>query len=55
MDRTLALLQNADPADSAPDSPELVQLEGIKFNAGVNLITLAVEKNCSWSEFHFWL
>ncbi|XP_029968609.1 signal transducing adapter molecule 2 isoform X2 [Salarias fasciatus] len=28
MDRTLALLQNADPADPAPDSPELVQLEG---------------------------
>uniref|UniRef100_A0A665WEX7 Signal transducing adaptor molecule (SH3 domain and ITAM motif) 2 n=1 Tax=Echeneis naucrates TaxID=173247 RepID=A0A665WEX7_ECHNA len=28
MDRTLALLQNADPADSAPDSPELIQLEG---------------------------
>uniref|UniRef100_A0A668AF40 Signal transducing adaptor molecule (SH3 domain and ITAM motif) 2 n=1 Tax=Myripristis murdjan TaxID=586833 RepID=A0A668AF40_9TELE len=28
MDKTLALLQNADPADAAPDSPELVQLEG---------------------------
>ncbi|XP_068185938.1 signal transducing adapter molecule 2 isoform X2 [Antennarius striatus] len=28
MDRTLTLLQNADPADSSPDSPELVQLEG---------------------------
>ncbi|CAJ1079122.1 signal transducing adapter molecule 2 [Xyrichtys novacula] len=28
MDRTLTLLQNADPADPAPDSPELVQLEG---------------------------
>lgn len=28
MDRTLALLQNADPADPAPDSPELLQLEG---------------------------
>ncbi|KAM9346944.1 signal transducing adapter molecule 2 [Symphorus nematophorus] len=28
MDRTLALLQNADPADQAPDSPELIQLEG---------------------------
>lgn len=27
MDRTLALLQNADPADPAPDSPELLQLE----------------------------
>lgn len=29
MDRTLALLQNADPADPAPDSAELFQLEGI--------------------------
>ncbi|XP_049450002.1 signal transducing adapter molecule 2 [Epinephelus fuscoguttatus] len=28
MDRTLALLQNADPADPAPDGPELIQLEG---------------------------
>ncbi|XP_071394936.1 signal transducing adapter molecule 2 isoform X1 [Centroberyx affinis] len=28
MDKTLALLQNTDPADAAPDSPELVQLEG---------------------------
>lgn len=28
MDRTLALLQNADPADPAPDSAELLQLEG---------------------------
>lgn len=28
MDRTLAVLQNADPADPAPDSPELIQLEG---------------------------
>ncbi|KAM6934252.1 signal transducing adapter molecule 2 [Xenentodon cancila] len=27
MDRTLALLQNADPADPTPDSPELIQLE----------------------------
>uniref|UniRef100_A0A8C5DLT5 Signal transducing adapter molecule 2 n=1 Tax=Gouania willdenowi TaxID=441366 RepID=A0A8C5DLT5_GOUWI len=28
MDRTLALLQNADPADPSPDSSELIQLEG---------------------------
>lgn len=28
MDRTLALLRNADPADPAPDSSELIQLEG---------------------------
>lgn len=28
MDRTLALLQNADPADPNPDSSELLQLEG---------------------------
>nr|XP_019956210.1 PREDICTED: signal transducing adapter molecule 2 [Paralichthys olivaceus] len=28
MDRTLALLQNADPADLAPDTLELIQLEG---------------------------
>ncbi|XP_038133663.1 signal transducing adapter molecule 2 [Cyprinodon tularosa] len=28
MDRTLALLQNADPADATPDSTELIQLEG---------------------------
>ncbi|KAJ0070025.1 hypothetical protein NL108_000275, partial [Boleophthalmus pectinirostris] len=28
MDRTLALLQNADPADPSPDSTELLQLEG---------------------------
>lgn len=40
MDRTLALLQNADPADPAPDSSELIQLEGINLNAGVNLVSL---------------
>ncbi|KAK5614260.1 hypothetical protein CRENBAI_005308 [Crenichthys baileyi] len=28
MDRTLALLQNADPADATPDSLDLIQLEG---------------------------
>lgn len=39
MDRTLALLQNADPADPAPDSQELIQLEGINLNAGVNLVS----------------
>lgn len=36
MDRTLALLQNADPADPAPDSTELLQLEGRDIAAGVN-------------------
>lgn len=30
MDGALYLLQNADPADAAPDCTELVQLEGIK-------------------------
>lgn len=30
MDRTLALLQNADPATLDPDAPELIQLEGKK-------------------------
>lgn len=33
MDRTLALLQSADPADVVPDSSELIQLEGTKRNA----------------------
>lgn len=42
MDRTLALLQNADPADPAPDSPELNQLEGKNLNTGVNLVSLPV-------------
>lgn len=32
MDRTLALLQNADPADVIPDSSELIQLEGTNRN-----------------------
>lgn len=30
MDRTLALLQNADPANPAPDPQELIQLEGTR-------------------------
>lgn len=42
MDRTLALLQNADPADPAPDSAELNQLEGKNLNTGVNLVSLPV-------------
>lgn len=42
MDKTLALLQNADPADPAPDSPELIQLEGINLNASINLVALLV-------------
>lgn len=33
MDRTLALLQNADPADGTPDSSELIQLEGSTRNS----------------------
>lgn len=32
MDRTLVLLQNADPADVIPDSSELIQLEGTNCN-----------------------
>lgn len=35
MDRTLALLQNADPADPTPDSAELTQLEGINSHSAV--------------------
>lgn len=35
MDRTLALLQNADPADLVPDSSELLQLEGTSLVAAV--------------------
>lgn len=42
MDSTLALLQNADPADPAPDSPEMVQLEGKNFNADLNQLALSV-------------
>lgn len=56
MDRTLALLQNADPADPAPDSTELIQLEGINLNAGVNLLTLLVTTAVSLSyAVTFWL
>lgn len=49
MDRTLALLQNADPADPAPESPELIQLEGINFNATVNPVSLSVTAALSLS------
>lgn len=42
MDRTQALLQNADPADPAPDSQELIQLEGMSHRAGVNVAALPV-------------
>lgn len=42
MDRTLALLQNADPAVPTPDSPELIQLEGIRVNAVVNPVAQPV-------------
>lgn len=42
MDRTLALLQNADPADPTPDSAALIQLEGMNINAVVNLVALPV-------------
>ena len=49
MDRTLALLQNADPADQAPDSSELIQLEGIKLNAGVNRVALPLTTAVSLS------
>lgn len=34
MDRTLALLQDADPAHPAPDSAELIQLEGTALRGG---------------------
>lgn len=40
MDRTLALLQNADPADLIPDSSELLQLEGTSLNTAVNPVSL---------------
>lgn len=40
MDRTLALLQNADPADPTPDSAELTQLEGINLNCPTVSISL---------------
>lgn len=35
MDRTLTLLQIADPADLIPDSAELLQLEGTGLNTAV--------------------
>lgn len=41
MDRTLALLQNADPADPIPDSSELLQLEGTDPKAAIDPVTVA--------------
>lgn len=41
MDRTLALLQNADPADRIPDSLELLQLEGTNLSAAVDPVSVA--------------
>lgn len=40
MDRSLALLQNADPADLIPDSSELLQLEGTNLNTAVNPVNV---------------
>lgn len=51
MDRTLALLQNKDPADPNLDSQELIQLEGKHFTAaGVNLMMLHSSDDCGRSE-----
>lgn len=44
MDRTLALLQNVDPADATPDSAELIQLEGMHLNAAVDPNRLLLSK-----------
>lgn len=50
MDRTLALLQNKDPADPNLDSQELIQLEGKHFTAaGVNLMMLHSSDDCGRS------
>lgn len=49
MDRTLALLQNTDPADSTPDSLELIHLEGKNFNATLNLVKLSLSAAVSVS------
>uniref|UniRef100_A0A3Q2EGG6 Signal transducing adaptor molecule (SH3 domain and ITAM motif) 2 n=1 Tax=Cyprinodon variegatus TaxID=28743 RepID=A0A3Q2EGG6_CYPVA len=43
MDRTLALLQNADPADATPDSTELIQLEGIDLDRLTGVVLSALE------------
>lgn len=40
MDRILALLQNADPADPVPDSAELLQLEGTNLNAAASPLSV---------------
>lgn len=40
MDRTLVLLQNADPADPTPDSAELTQLEGMNLNCHTVSVSL---------------